>query len=471
VKIAGAVVVVALFVPALIVCVRRPARTVLPVFAALVPAGSAFPLSVPFPKPFNTLSSLLGALVIASVAGHLLLYRRGRIPGPADALWLAFLSWCGATLFWARSPGAAVQDMALAVPLIVFLVLVSGLRADRSDLDLLRVAVVLGGAGVGAYGLFLVLTGASLPVHGFGQRFSVSTSPHATNPNQLAASLLLPLVFALDIAIRGIGRTVSPLVSRTAAAVSFGLIVVGIALSGSRGGALAALIGAGMTLAFSAWWRPETRRNIVQVVGAAYLVAASLGVLTYLAVSLAPEGPIAHLVGSSPIVRLIDAQTGSSGRAEIWTTGYIACRTYCGMGAGVGNFPDVYDQTLAYSGLTKNVGLDRPGHNLYLTVAVETGVVGFTLFTLAILAEWMALRRTSDMAPALAAAVLALLIADVFEGFLWFKFFWLPFIVIRVAQGSAGGEPVWSSRSHARNEPLSPRGIPSAPVGADAGEG
>ena len=25
---------------------------------------------------------------------------------------------------------------------------------------------------------------------------------------------------------------------------------------------------------------------------------------------------------------------------------------------------------------------------------------------------------------------------DVFEGFLWFKYFWLPFIVIRIAEGA-----------------------------------
>jgi O-Antigen ligase len=436
VRAAAAIALLALLVPTMIVCVRRPGRTILPVFAALIPAGSAFPLSIPLPKPFNTVSSFVGALAISAVAAHLVLFRRVRVPGPADALWLTFLAWCGATLFWARSPSASIQDLTLAVPLILFLVMVSSLPTDRTDLDLLRVGIVLGGAAVGAYGLFLVVTGASLPVHGFGQRFSVATSPHATNPNQLAASLLIPLLLGLDIAMRGIGRATLSVVSRVAAWASVGLITVAIALSGSRGGALAAAIGVALTLVFSVWWRPETRPNVLQVIGTAYLIAAAIGVVTYVGVTLAPEGPVARLVESDPIQRFLGAQTGSSGRAEIWTTGYIACRTYCALGAGVGNFPDVYDQTLAYSGLTKNVGLDRPGHNLYLTVAVETGVVGFTLFALALLAEWIALRRTGDVAPALAAAVVALLVADIFEGFLWFKFFWLPFIVIRVAQGA-----------------------------------
>jgi putative inorganic carbon (hco3(-)) transporter len=403
------------------------------------------------------------------VAAHLVLFRRGRIPGPADALWLAFLAWCGATVFWARSPSSAIQELVIAVPLILFLVMVSALRTDRSDLDVLRAAVMLGGAAVGAYGLYLVVIGASLPVHGFGQRFSISTSPQATNPNQLAASLLLPLVFALDMAIRGIGRGVLSTVSRTSAWVSLGLIVTAIALSGSRGGALAAVIGVGLTLLLSAWWRPETRPNILRVIGIAYLVVASVQLVTYLGIAFAPQGPIARLVASDPIRRL-GSETGSSGRTEIWTTGYIACRTYCGLGAGVGNFPDVYGRTFAYSGVTKNVGLDRPGHNLYLTVAVETGVVGLTLFALAILAEWMALRGTRDMAPALAAAVVALLVGDVFEGFLWFKFFWLPFIVIRVARGATAEEAEPAER-WALAEPSPVLGMEPSSVRVEAGGG
>jgi O-antigen ligase len=470
VKVMVAVVTASVAVPAMIACVGRPTKTILPIFAALVPAGSALPLSVPFPRPFNTVSSLVGAIAVAVAAAHLVLFRRGRVPGLADALWLGFLAWCGATVFWARDPSAAIQELALAVPLILFLVLVSCLRTDRSSLDMLRVAVVVGGAAVGAYGLFLILTGASLPTHGFGQRFSVTTSPHATNPNQLAASLVLPLVLALDIAIRGVIRPRPSSASRIFGGLCFVLIVVGIALSGSRGGALAAVVGVGLTMALSAWWRPETRRSIVQIVGAAYLLVVVLGSLTYVAVRIAPEGAIGDLISSDPLERFLGSTTGSSGRTEIWTTGYIACRTYCAMGVGIGNFPDAYDDTLAYSGLTKNVGLDRPGHNLYLSVAVETGVLGLTLFGLAIVAEWRSLKRTGDMAPVLAAALISLLVADVFEGFLWFKYFWLPFIVIRIAQDvttpAPATSPSWDlthAETGAISEPI------TAHVGLDVG--
>jgi O-antigen ligase len=129
-------------------------------------------------------------------------------------------------------------------------------------------------------------------------------------------------------------------------------------------------------------------------------------------------------------------EEGSSGRTEIWTTGLVACRTFCGMGAGLGNFPVVFTDLFATSGAGRNVGLDRPGHGLYLEVAVETGLVGLALLGLALSAEWMALRRVGPIAPALAAALIALLVVDAFESFIWFKYFWLLFMVVRVAEGA-----------------------------------
>ena len=93
--------------------------------------------------------------------------------------------------------------------------------------------------------------------------------------------------------------------------------------------------------------------------------------------------------------------------------------------------------------MTRNVGLERPGHNLYLEIGVETGVVGLVLFALAIASEWRTLRRRRwfPLAAGLAATVVALLVADVFEGFLWFKHAWLPFMVIRVFEAAADAEP------------------------------
>ena len=64
----------------LIACVRRPVATIVPVYAALVPVGDVFSLRVPLPQPFNSLSSVVGALTIVALVLHLVLERRGRVP-------------------------------------------------------------------------------------------------------------------------------------------------------------------------------------------------------------------------------------------------------------------------------------------------------------------------------------------------------------------------------------------------------
>jgi O-antigen ligase len=115
-----------------------------------------------------------------------------------------------------------------------------------------------------------------------------------------------------------------------------------------------------------------------------------------------------------------------------------ACRTRCAAGAGLGNFPEAFNQAYPFSAASKNIGLNQAAHNVYLGIAVEMGLGGLTLFLLAILAEWRALTRTPlrERAPGLRAALLGLLTVNVFLSAIWFKYFWLPFLLIRVAESA-----------------------------------
>src|SRR4029453_6755995 len=113
-----------------------------------------------------------------------------------------------------------------------------------------------------------------------------------------------------------------------------------------------------------------------------------------------PEGRWAGVTSIDPVQRLIRTEAGSSGRSDIWTTGAVACRQFCASGAGIGKFQTVFTELFATSGAERNVGLDRPGHNLYIQVAVETGFVGLALLGFAFASGWMALRSHGDLAPA-----------------------------------------------------------------------
>ena len=109
----------------------------------------------------------------------------------------------------------------------------------------------------------------------------------------------------------------------------------------------------------------------------------------------------------------------------------------------------------ALSAASENVGADRPAHNVYLGMVVETGFFGLSLLALALLAEWVidsqpAMRWTE---PALKAGLVGLLIASMFLSAIWFKYFWLVFALIRAAESA-------TSRREA-NLPTSPTPAPA----------
>jgi O-antigen ligase len=423
---------------AAIVCVARPARTILPLYAGMVPVGSVVTLPLPLPPPFNTLSSLLGAVVMIAGVAHVILYRRGRIPTLPVAAWIAFLAWATLTTFWAIEWQAAFKISLIAIPLVLLMVVVAVLPADDIDLDLLRLALIVGGAVVGAYALILVLTGSPLPTHGTGERFSIAQQQEDTNPNQLAATLLLPMILSIDRTIEGGARWWRPHVWRMIGAVGTVLSICAIVLSGSRGGALAAVIAFGLTPLY--WWkrRPDARRGVRRMLLGTFAFILIFVATVAIVVTISPEGRIAGVLSSDPIERLLHSETGTSGRTEIWGTGYLACRSQCAWGAGFDNFPILYSEIFPFSAAARNVGLDRPAHNVYLELAVETGFIGVTLFGLALIAEFATLRSKAvrTIAPSLTVAILVLLFANFFEGQIWFKYFWIVFVLIRVSEAS-----------------------------------
>ena len=417
---------------------REPLRTVIPAYAFLVPIGGVFALGIPLPSPFNTLSSVVGALAVGATALHLVRTPRGRVPTLPVGLWILFVAWSALTFVWARDPGMVTSELLVAIPLVLLVTLVGMLPATWADLGSVRDAVIASGIAVGGWAALLSVLGVALPAHGLSARFSLGGSH--TDPNQLAASLIFPLALSIDHALTGRDRD-SPRWRGAFGPVGALLSAFAIALSGSRGGALAAVITIVVTLVLVARWRPwqryRVRRALLGTAGAVLIVV----VLGALQVALFPSNRLASVLSNTPIQRLVDTGS-SSGRAEIWTTGVLACAQYCGPGVGMGNFTLAYQQTVAFSDVTRNVGTVRPAHDLYLEIGVETGVFGLALFFLAIVAEWRTIRLRGylPLAAGLAASIVGFLLTDVFEGFLWFKHAWLPFMVIRVFEAASDTE-------------------------------
>jgi O-antigen ligase len=429
------VLIVLVALPIAVLAVTRPTGTILPIYAALVPIGGVFALPLPF--PFNSITSVVGALAIGAIAAHLLLYRRGRIPTMPVAMWLLFVGWSALTVAWAIDQPDALGELVMAMPLVLLVLLAALVPIGPGDIRWLRTSIALGGAAIGAYALTLVVSGAALPVHGAAERFSLAGDPAASNPNQLAAALLLPMLAALDMVVdptRGKSRRAE----RAFGLVATWLTAIAIVLSGSRGGVMAALAALVLALLLYHRWRPTLRPTVRSTVAVGGAVVTTLLAVATMLVVFFPDARATSIVISDPVRRLATSETGASGREEIWAVAMLACRQHCGVGAGLGGFPSAYDEALPFSGVHRNVGSDRPAHNVYLEIAVETGLIGVVLFALAIAAEWRVLRRGSQraLAPALAAAIVGMLAVDLFEGFLWFKHVWLLFVVLRVFEGT-----------------------------------
>ena len=419
---------------------QRPLSTVVPLYAATVPVAGVLRLPVPLPAPFDTLSSLLGGVALIVTIVHLVRLRGAAVPTGASILWFAMLGWAGLSVLWSANPVASLRFCIVAASLVSLLVVVSISQTRERDLDVFRVAVILGGIAVGAYAISRVL-GPGLPVHGVAERFSIGTGSDA-DPNILAASLLLPLALSLERIIVGGTRWWRPWMWRVGGVVGAVMVSTAIVLTGSRGGLLASLAMLVLLLATGVI-SATTRRATLQIVAG----AVGVGLVAVLVVAVDPRA-VSSLVpaGATDALARIGAE-GTSGRAEIWGVGVEICRESCAFGVGIGAFPVAYDEAAPFSGVGRFVGQGRPAHNLYLQIAVELGVIGLSLFVAAMLAEWRRSRRiTISQALATRPILLGLLVVNLSLSAIWFKYFWLALMYVHLVSSVARDGPAVSGR-------------------------
>ena len=349
------------------------------------------------------------------------------------------MGWVCLTGFWALDPTAAFDTVLIASSLIGLMLIVAVLPLNVKDFETIRLAVMLSGLIVGLYAVFLQAAGARFPTHAVGGRFSLSADPEKTDPNILAASLLMPLGLAFEQMILGVPKRWIHWRSRALGTIIALFTTVAILFTASRGGLVSALIIFMGTLLYCARIPgggrqvKRTLRNIAVTI----LGVVVMGLLTAFFFPRLSARIEARLV-NPPVQRLLSVQADPSGRTEIWQAGTLACEEHCVVGVGIDNFADIYNEVYPFAGAKRNVGFNRVAHNLYLALAVETGLVGLTLFGVGIAAEWAGLsnRRMMMLAPSLKPLLVGLLVANIFLSAVWFKYFWLVFTVIRAAEAS-----------------------------------
>jgi O-antigen ligase len=149
-------------------------------------------------------------------------------------------------------------------------------------------------------------------------------------------------------------------------------------------------------------------------------------------------GSILALMPSIFFVRFQQAtENGGAGRLDIWRVGLAAFRHYGAFGAGLRNFPFAYTK---YAGeATHYKGTYRDPHNIYLGIAVETGVIGLLFFGGAVWAQLRTVSRLknrlgiNNWVVATEAAAYGLLAFGFFGTILWDKSFWFAWMLLTAA--------------------------------------
>jgi O-antigen ligase len=224
-------------------------------------------------------------------------------------------------------------------------------------------------------------------------------------PNVLAFFLVLAFPVAVVLATRG------TLVRRAVMAVAAGGVVGGLVLSLSRQGMIGAFVA---VLVLLAW--PQFRRQVFLLFALLLLVVAlNLGTLS--------NQRDASIVGSRLSIATERLQTLTSGRTveqdprvKIWSAAPAMIAAHPFLGVGAAN----YSKYAAEYGVVEGTGVAYDhAHDVFLTIAIETGVVGLAVFLLFLLAVaragQRALRHRGRDYP-LTLAVVAALIAELGMG-------------------------------------------------------
>jgi O-antigen ligase len=269
-----------------------------------------------------------------------------------------------------------------------------------------------GGFAVVMYGLFQITVLGGLP----GKRTGPGDGPprfgdDLLGANNEAAALLLPLAIAASRALSESGR------SRYFHGAVTLLLLVGILMTGSRGGLLGAV-----TVFIVVLWLGSAPRARKVTVGLTMAVCVAVVLI------FQPAG-----FGR----RQVENSTSSSGRTDIWLVGAQSCSQYCLLGAGWGAFPTVYEQELASTpeARVQPRGATFEPHSIFLLAVIELGLPGLVLLlvglAVALVSAW---RLPAAMRAPPMAALLSTMVSSFFLSNMKFKFFWAVLAYVAVCE-------------------------------------
>lgn len=301
----------------------------------------------------GTATKLFGALSIGALVFLIASHARLRLPSPAHFASLAFVAWSAATYCWTESQAGTMEQIGTYVNLFAVLWLTWEVATTRSRLLLLFDAYVIGTAVPAWDTLQRFLSGK--------QSFYLRYASAGFDPNDLALTLALslPISYYLSITRGGNLRWLYRLQILT--------VIGTIFLTGSRGGTVSMAIGLSLVL---------TTMRLLNARQRALLAVSAIVVLA-VAVAIVPASSFSRIATLGSEIK----QGTLNSRTLLWEGGWDAFKQVPFQGIGSGAYPEIMSWIVG-----RVWGFDAVAHNSFLSVLVETGLIGFAIF-----AAWLSL--------------------------------------------------------------------------------
>jgi O-antigen ligase len=283
----------------------------------------------------GTLTRLLG---VAAVVAALPKWRSFRPNGFLVAA-SAFVAWSACTWFWSLDRDATAARIFTYGPLLVLFILVS----HEARVGRLMQAYVAGAA----IASLLTMVRYSMGLQTYWRRYAAP----GFDPNDLGITVAIAIPLALHVLPKWPAR---------AAIALFGSAILLTASRTALIGACAALVG---TALFSRKHRFHSVVLLLLILSGALLFA--------------PEAARQRIATTTTEI----SRGTLHHRTVIWKAGLRAWRARPVAGAGAGAYPDAVEPLIGVPG---RAGHEYVAHNVFLSVLVETGVIGFALFACAL---------------------------------------------------------------------------------------
>lgn len=310
-------------------------------------------INLPGSSTFS-ISRLTGLLLIVAAVGATLSRSTLRLRVPALTLIFTGLFCAWAVLgsignLW--NPGGALIKASTFAQLAVMVVIIWQLCRTEADHHALLQAFVIGAYVVAGRIVFDYATNPFVPT---SEQSIERYTGLGNSPNGIAANiaLALPMAYFLgSFRSRGLWRWLNYLYLPVA--------LFGIILTASRGGFVVAL--AGLMVIPLTLGALRRGGRVAVIVGTVVAAVALLAVV--------PVGNFERIAETSSEI----SEGNVSNRSQIWAGGLELYRQSPLVGIGTGSFGRAIEPVLGYS---------IAAHNAFLVVLIESGVVGFVLFTL-----------------------------------------------------------------------------------------